>query len=329
MNSKISVVAPAYNEQGCIEEFVAEMNLAFEENGYSGEIIIVNDASKDKTLPILQDIQKLFPRLRIISHRKNRGLTSSMITGIENARYDIIFFTSSDLESHPREDLPKLMNTLEQGYDVAIGCRVNKRQGFLKTVLSKCFNAVVRLMFNVNFRDVGWVRAFHKEVYYNIESMRSDWHRYFVILAAQQEYKIKEVPLRFYPRKSGKSKYGRVGLKRIPGGFLDLLVIKFLTSFSRKPMRMFGSLGAFLVALGSLCGLYVLYLNFVALEAVGTRVPLVLLTVFLFLTGLQLFGLGFVSELIVSNNEKREKMKQDFSLVHEQQKENMIGSRQK
>ncbi|MDP3698758.1 MAG: glycosyltransferase family 2 protein [Nanoarchaeota archaeon] len=307
MKSKISVVAPAYNEQGCIEEFVTEMNLAFEENSYSGEIIIVNDASKDKTLPILQDLQKRFPRLRIISHRKNRGLTSSMITGIENARYDIIFFTSSDLESHPREDLPKLINALEQGYDVAIGWRVNKRQGLLKTILSKSFNALVRHLFKVHFRDVGWVRAFRKEVYYNIESMRSDWHRYFVILAAQQEYKIKEVPLRFYPRKSGKSKYGRIGLKRIPGGFLDLLVIKFLTSFSKRPMRMFGSLGAFLIAFGLLCGIYVLYLNFVALEAVGTRVPLVLLTVFLLVAGLQLFGLGFVSELIVSHTEKQKR----------------------
>ncbi|MEK6940126.1 MAG: glycosyltransferase family 2 protein [Nanoarchaeota archaeon] len=304
---EISIVAPAYNEQGCIEEFVQEADKAFDENGYSGEIIVINDASRDNTLPILLSLQKKFPRLRIISHRKNRGLTSAMITGIENARYDIIFFTSSDLESHTREDLPKLIAALEQGYDVAIGWRTNKRQGFLKTLISKSFNAVVRLLFNVKFRDVGWVRAFRKEVYYNIESMRSDWHRYFVILAAQQEYKVKEVPLRFYPRKSGKSKYGRIGLKRIPGGFLDLLVIKFLTSFSRKPMRMFGTFGAFLTALGSLCGLYVLYLNFVALEAVGTRVPLVLLTVFLFLTGLQLFGLGFVSELIVSNSKKQKR----------------------
>lgn len=305
--TKISIVAPAYNEQGCIEEFVTEMNLAFEENGYSGEIIIVNDASRDKTLPILQSLQAKFPRLRVISHRKNRGLTSAMITGIENARYEIIFFTSSDLESHPREDLPKLIAALEQGYDVAIGWRTNKRQGLLKTILSKSFNALVRFLFKVNFRDVGWVRAFYKEVYYNIESMRSDWHRYFVILAAQQEYKIKEVPLRFYPRKSGKSKYGRIGLKRIPGGFLDLVVIKFLTSFSKRPMRMFGSLGALLIASGFACGLYVLYLNFIALEEVGTRVPLVLLTVFLLVTGLQLFGLGFVSELIVSHTEKQKR----------------------
>ncbi len=303
----ISIVAPAYNEQGCIEEFVTQADLAFQENGYSGEIIVINDASRDNTLPILLSIQKKFPRLRVISHRRNRGLTSSMMTGIENAGHDTIFFTSSDLESHTREDLPKLIAALDQGYDVAIGWRTNKRQGFLKTLLSKSFNAVVRLLFKVKFRDVGWVRAFRKEVYYNIESMRSDWHRYFVILAAQQGYKVKEVPLRFYHRKSGKSKYGRIGLKRIPGGFLDLLVIKFLISFSKRPMRMFGTLGAFLTALGSICGLYVLYLNFVALEAVGTRVPLVLLTVFLFLTGLQLFGLGFVSELMVSHTEKQKR----------------------
>ncbi|MEK6809220.1 MAG: glycosyltransferase family 2 protein, partial [Nanoarchaeota archaeon] len=273
----ISLVAPAYNEQGCIEEFVQEADRAFEENGYSGEIIVVNDASRDDTLPTLQSLQKIFPRLKIISHLRNQGLTAAMITGIENARYDTIVFMSSDLESHPREDIPKLIAALEQGYDVAIGRRMNKRQGLLKTVLSKSFNALVRSLFNVSFHDVGWVRAFRKEVYYNIESMRSDWHRYFVILAAEQGYRVKEVPVRFYPRKSGKSKFGWVGLKRIPGGFLDLIVVKFLSSFSKKPMHVFGSLGALLVAFGSLCALYVLYLNFIVLEAVGTRVPLVLL----------------------------------------------------
>jgi len=254
---KISLVAPAYNEQGCIEEFVKEANQTFDENGFSGEIIVVNDASRDNTLKILQ---------------------------------------SMHLESHPREDIPKLIGTLDKGYDVAIGRRMNKRQGFLKTLLSKSFNALVRSLFNVRFHDVGWVRAFRKEVYYNIESMRSDWHRYFVILAAEQGYKVKEVPVRFYPRKSGKSKYGLVGLKRIPGGFLDLIVVKFLSSFSKKPMHVFGSLGALLIALGSFCAMYVLYLNFVVLEAVGTRIPLVLLTVFL-----------FVTELIVSNSERQKR----------------------
>lgn len=303
----ITLVAPAYNEEGCIEEFVTEADRTFEENGFSGEIIVVNDASKDNTLPILLSLQKIFPRLRVVSHRRNQGLTAAMITGIENARYDTIVFMSSDLEPHPREDIPKLIDALEQGYDVAIGWRVNKRQGFLKTILSKSFNALVRLLFNVRFRDVGWVRAFRKEVYYNIESMRSDWHRYFVILAAKQGYKVKEVPLRFYPRKSGKSKFGLVGLKRIPGGFLDLLVVKFLSSFSKKPMHVFGSLGAVLMSLGFLCGLYVLYLNYILREAVINRVPLVVLTVFLFVTGLQLFGLGFIGELVVSYSERQKR----------------------
>src|SRR3989344_8275423 len=304
---KISLVAPAYNEQGCIEEFVTEADRTFDENGFSGEIIVVNDASRDNTLSLLLSLQKKFPRLQIISHKRNQGLTAAMITGIESAKNDIIVFMSSDLESHPQEDIPKLIGALEQGYDVAIGCRMNKRQGLLKTILSKSFNALVRLLFNVRFRDVGWVRAFRKDVYYNIESMRSDWHRYFVILAAKQGYKVKEVPLRFYPRKSGKSKFGMVGLKRIPGGFLNLLVVKFLSSFSKKPMHVFGSLGAVLMGFGFLCGLYVLYLNYILMEAAINRVPLVVLTVFLFVTGLQLFGLGFIGELIVSQSEQQKR----------------------
>ena len=105
---KLSLIAPAYNEQGCIKEFVQEANHTFDENGYAGEILVVNDASRDHTLQILQSLQEKFPRLRIISHKRNLGLTSAMITGIENAQNDIIVFMSSDLESHPREDIPKL-----------------------------------------------------------------------------------------------------------------------------------------------------------------------------------------------------------------------------
>ncbi len=163
--SKITLVAPAYNEEGCIEEFVTQANQTFEENNYVGEILVVNDASRDRTLQILEALQKKVPRLRIISHKRNQGLTAAMITGIENAKHEVIVFMSSDLESHPREDIPKLLEALDLGYDVAIGCRMNKRQGFLKTLLSKSFNALVRILFKVRFHDVGWVRAFRKEVY--------------------------------------------------------------------------------------------------------------------------------------------------------------------
>src|SRR3989344_9593398 len=124
MKQKISLVAPAYNEQGCIEEFVQEADRTFEENGYAGEIIVVNDASRDNTLSLLLSLQKIFPRLQVISHKRNQGLTAAMITGIENAKNDIIVFMSSDLESHPREDIPKLLEMIDKGYDVAIGCRI-------------------------------------------------------------------------------------------------------------------------------------------------------------------------------------------------------------
>ena len=303
--TKISVVAPAYNEQGCIKEFVERVHKTLRDNHLQGEIVIVNDGSRDNTLNILISLQKDIPILRVISHKKNQGFTAAMITAIENTKYDYIVFLPSDLESHPEEDIPKLLKPIEEGYDFSIGWRKNKRQGFLKTQLSKTFNILTALLFRVHIHDMGWVKAFRKEIYYNVEALRADWHRYFVVLAAKEGYRIKEVPTTFYPRKAGKSKFGRVGLKRIPGGFLDLLVIKFLTSFSKKPMRVFGPIGAFLMGLGFISGLYVLFLNFVLMEAVINRVPLVVLTVFLFVTGLQLFGLGFVSELIVSNSEKQ------------------------
>ena len=304
---KISVVAPAYNEEGCIREFVERVYATFQKNDLKGEILVVNDASRDKTLQILNELEKEVPILRIVSHQMNKGLTSAMITGIENAKFDYIVFTSSDLESHPEEDFPKLLAPINEGYDLVVGWRTNRRQGFLKTVISKIFNLVSRIFFNVNVHDLGWVKAFRKEIFYNVEALRSDWHRFFVILAANKGYRIKEVPTKFYPRKTGKSSYGLVGLKRLPGGFFDLLVVKFLSSFSKKPMHIFGLLGLIMIFFGFVSGMYLLYLNYIVYGSVMDRIPLIMLTILLFLTGLQLFAMSFLAELIVSGNEKRKR----------------------
>ncbi len=304
---RISVVAPAYNEQGCIKEFVERVYATLKSNNLKGEILVVNDCSKDRTLPILKELQKDIPILKIVSHRMNRGLTSAMITGIENAAEEYIVFLSSDLESHPEEDIPKLLAPINDGYDLVVGWRTNRRQGFLKTVISKFFNLLSSKLFDVHVHDLGWVKAFKKDIYYNVEALRSDWHRFFVILASNQGYKIKEVPTRFYPRKSGKSSYGLVGLKRLPGGFFDLLVVKFLSSFSKKPMHIFGLLGLLMLFFGFISGLYLLYLNYIVFGSVMDRIPLIMLTILLFLTGLQLFAMGFLAELIVSVSERKKR----------------------
>lgn len=301
---KISVIAPAHNEQELIEEFITRTSNTLKKNNLKGEILIINDGSTDNTLKIIQNMQNKIKNLRVVSHKKNKGLTSAIITGIENSKCDYIVLLHSDIESYPEEDIPKLLQPLEKGYDMAVGIKEHKKKTFVKATSSIIFNWISRKLFKVSFQDLGWVKAFKKEIYYNVETLRSDWHRFFVILAANEGYKIKEVPVNFYPRKTGESHYGKFGIRRAPGGVFDMLTIKFLLSFSKKPMHIFGTLGAILMFLGFLFGLYILYI-LLAVGSLTGRTPSMLLTVFLILTGLQFFVIGFLAELIVSANERK------------------------
>ena len=119
---KISVIAPAHNEQELIEEFITRTDKTLKENSLKGEILIINDGSTDNTLKIIQNLQNKIKNLRVVSHRNNKGLTSAIITGIENSKYDYIVLLHSDIESYPEEDIPKLLKPLEEGYDMTIGC---------------------------------------------------------------------------------------------------------------------------------------------------------------------------------------------------------------
>lgn len=304
---EISVIAPAHNENELIEEFITRTNKTMDENKLKGEILIVDDGSTDSTLEIVHRLQKQIKNLRVVSHRKNKGLTAAIATGIENAKFEYVVLLHSDLESFPEEDIPKLLQPLREGYDFAIGRKDYKQKGFIvKWLSSATFNFLTRKLFKVDVHDMGWVKAFKREIYFNVEPLRSNWHRFFVIFAAEEGYKIKEVPTKLHPRRLGKSHYGKFGLLRAPGAIFDLFVIRFLLSFSKKPMHIFGAIGAILTSLGFLCGLYVLFMA-ITLGTVADRIPSMLLTVFLILTGLQFFAIGFLAELIVSINERKNK----------------------
>src|SRR3989338_7201462 len=293
----ISVVAPAYNEEECIGSFIDKTIRAFRDNNLKGEIIIVNDGSTDKTRQIVEKIAKKNKLVKIINNRKNMGLTGATWVGFNNAKEEIIVFLPSDLESNPEEDIPTLLEPLEQGYDLSVGRRYGGKLSIPKKMTSYLFNLIARVIFKVPTHDLGWVKAFKKEIIKDIE-LRSDWHRFLVVFIANKGYKIKEVKTRFYPRKLGKSKFGKLGFLRIPGGFFDMIAIKFLLSFSKKPMFVFGMFGALFLLLGIIGGLYLVILNIME-EVIIQRTPLIFLVSILIISGIQLFALGFLAELLV------------------------------
>ncbi len=217
------------------------------------------------------------------------------MTGFRNVTKEVIVFLCSDLQSDPEEDIPKLLDGIEEGYDVVTGWRQGRKEG--KIVVSKIYHFLTGKLFGITAHDINWIKAFKREVMNDLQ-LRSDWHRYIIVIAAAKGYRIKEVKTNYYPRQYGSSKYGK---KRILRGLLDLLVVKFELSFRDKPMLLFGSLGFLMMGLSVLCflGLLLFYIHF----GYGYR-PLLFLIILLFLSGIQLISLGFMSEIIVSLSDR-------------------------
>lgn len=295
----ISIVAPVCNEEKTVGLFVDKAVSTLSSLNLQGEIIIINDGSTDATPAILRDKQIHEKTLVVLSNPKRRGITYSLRRGFEIARGDIYFFFPTDLESDPAEDIPKLLEALHAGYDIAAGWRYQKTENKVKIVSTKLYNWLVRKLFHVNLHDMGWVKAMRKEVIADIDPLRADWHRLLLIFAADQGYRIKEVPLNFYPRKFGESKFGRTGFARIFGAFIDLLVVKFLLQFSRKPMRVFGTTGVFFFAVGFIGGCYLFYIKLTS-GTIGNHVPFLFFVVLLIVVGIQFFAFGFLAEMMAS-----------------------------
>lgn len=299
---KISVFAPARNEEGNIRLFVEKVQNTFLKHKINGDLMIIDDGSIDKTGYILDELSKKYSNLIILHNRKTLGITESMNIGFSKIKGDVIVYLCSDLESNPEEDIPKLLEPiLKEGYDMTVGWRSNKKTGIVKSITSFIFNFLCGSVFKVKFHDINWIKAFRKEVIDDIIPLRSNWHRYLAVLAANKGYKLKEVKTNWYPRKFGKSNFGKLGLGRLYIGFLDLILIKFYSSFSKNPMLLFALPGITMIGLGFLIGLYLLYLWFSGIELGRT----LLLSILLIIMGTQLFALGFVMELISS-------LKQDF-----------------
>jgi glycosyltransferase involved in cell wall biosynthesis len=302
-NVKVSVVVPAYNEVENIAPLMEEFSQMFSQSKTWGEVILVDDGSTDGTYLKARESQHKYRFLRVMSHRRNLGLTQALMTGFSRARGRILIFWPADLQYLPR-DIPKLVERIDNGYDVVCGWKQGSYG--LKRLVSFVYNLLSRMVFRIKVHDLNSVKAFRREVMDDVP-LRKDWHRYMVVMAAEKGYNIGEVKVEVYPRKFGQSKFG---FWRIPIGFLDLLSVKFQLSFMRKPLLLFGSCGLTLTFLGMVSGGVALYLRLVRNE--GYR-PLLYLVILLILMGISLFALGFLAEAIVGLKEKIDRLDQRLS----------------
>jgi glycosyltransferase involved in cell wall biosynthesis len=296
---RVSVLVPARNEYENIPELAARVACGFDAAGVpegAGELVLVDDGSTDGTGALAEQLQAQYPFLCVLHHRRNLGLTAALHTGFQFVRGDLILFLPADLESDPGTDIPLLVAKLDEGYDVVAGWRQGRKEG--KVFASGIYNAVSRRLFGLTAHDMNWIKGFQREVIETLPPLRSDWHRFLLHIAAQQGYRIGEVPVEWHRRRAGRSHFG---FWRIPVSLLDVVVVKFLLTFSKAPMRFFGGLGLASLLAG---GLVFLWLLILWLTSATQKRPIFWAAIALAIAGLLFFLIGFLAELIVSQGER-------------------------
>lgn len=288
----LSVVVPAYDEAENMSDLFTELSETIRAHGLDAEVVLVDDGSADGTLEAARAAAErtALARVKLLRHRRNRGKTEALVTAAREAegRYLVLF--DADLQ-HATDEIPRFLEKLEEGYDVVTGRKVG---AYEKRFVSNVYNWLCRRLFDVPARDLNAMKAFRREILDEVQ-LRSDWHRYLVVLAHARGYRVGELDIALHPRRHGASKYRSPG--RILVGLLDLVSVWFQLTFSRKPMLLFGLTGLALLVLGGLTGLVALYLRFGLGQ--GYR-PLLTLVLLLVVVGLLLFAVGFLAELIAS-----------------------------
>lgn len=293
----ISVVVPARNEEGTIAQVVARSFAAIEALGRSGEVLVVDDGSSDGTSALLATLCAQYSTLRVFTNRRSQGMTAALQRMFEASRGDIVILIPADMESDPLLDVPALVQAMEANdLDVVAGWRQGRRDN--KVFVSGVYNFVMQKLANVNVHDGNWIKAMRSEVVRGFPPLRSDWHRFLLMIAVHNGFRVGEVPTAYTPRAAGNSKFG---WERIPKSLLDVLVVRFLLTFSQAPMRFFGGLG---LAGLTISGLTFVYLLVLYLVSQTQQRPIFLSAGILAIISVLLFLVGFLAELTVSQGER-------------------------
>ncbi len=290
----ISVVIPLYNEEENVAELHRRVKSAMDGTGKEYEVIFVDDGSTDRTLPLLQEIQSADRNAVVLSLRRNFGQTAAFAAGFDYARGDVIVTLDGDLQNDP-DDIPKLLELLPEN-DIVSGWRKKRKDPFLSRRLpSVMANWLISKVTGVTLHDYGCsLKAYRREVVKNLK-LYGEMHRFIPAVANWYGVKIAEVETTHHPRLRGKSKYG---ISRTVRVVLDLITVKFLQSFSTKPLQFFGPIGLLSGIIGLLISFYLTVEKVFSGRDIGGR-PLLLLGALLIIVGIQFMGMGLLGEMMV------------------------------
>jgi glycosyltransferase involved in cell wall biosynthesis len=299
----VSVLVPAKDEKENLPEFLRLCADTFSQTGFTAEVVVVDDGSRDGSGAVLRELATRFSFLRVVTHRVQRGIADALRSAADVAQGDIFVFYPADLQYRP-EDIPRLVQPILEGRaDVVTG---TKQGLYDKAFVSGVYNRLCRWLFGVTVTDLNSVKAFRRQVMDHVP-LRPDWHRYMVVIAAVDGFRLDSTPVPVYPRQHGESKFN---WRRIPVGVIDLISVWFQLRFGRKPMLFFGVGGAVLFLIGFLAGIVALVLRFGF--NLGFR-PLLNLVETMVICGVVLFGFGFVGELIAGMREENRALARELA----------------
>ena len=290
-----SIVVPFLNEQESIPTLYMKLTEVMDSVGEPYEMVFVDDGSKDNSYKVLSDIYEHDRRVNVVRLRRNFGQTEALKAGFDFARGEVVISMDGDLQHDP-EEIPRFLEKIEEGYDLVSGWRYERKDHWLmRQVPSRVANWLMAKLSGIDLHDFGTTfKAYRREILQEIQ-LYGELHRFIPALASSTGARIAEVPISNPERKSGKSNYGIGRTIRV---FFDLIMVKFLLDYSTRPLQFFGLLGLAGTGTGFLLALFLLIDKFVYHQAIMTEHgPLVLLSVALFISGIQFISMGLLGEI--------------------------------
>jgi glycosyltransferase involved in cell wall biosynthesis len=292
----ISVIIPVYNEAGILPELDASIQAALKDKPFGWEVIYIDDGSQDDSFAILKSIALDDPeRVSVIGLRRNFGQTTAIAAGIDHSKGNVIVLMDADMQNDP-SDIPFLISKIEEGYDLVSGWRADRKDKYLTRILpSRIANKIISWVTGVHLHDYGCtLKAYRRESLTGFR-LYGEMHRFIPAYASHVGAKIVEVKVKHHPRTSGKTKYG---MERIFKVILDLFTVKFLISYSQKPLYLFGGLGLLLLLIGTGIMLFLLARRLgVGISPFSS--PLFPTSIMAVLMGFQSVLMGLIAELLV------------------------------
>ena len=288
----LSIVIPSFNESESIQELFSRLDIVSKINSLNMQIIFVDDGSTDNTEDVVSSfVFENISEICYVKFRRNFGKSEALSEGVRKSKYDLILTMDADLQDQP-EEIIKLLNKMDEGYDLVSGWKRKRLDSvLLKNIPSKIFNFFIRKSLGIKFKDINSGFKLYKKEIWNEIDIYGDFHRFIPILAASKGFKIIEVGINHDKRKYGKSKYG---LDRFLKGIFDLFSVYFLVSYKSRPFHFFGKISLCLIFLGSAGLIYLAFLWFNGIS-IGSR-PLLLVSIFNLIIGLQILLFGFNSQ---------------------------------